>query len=437
MNTYKLLTPGPLTTTDTVKEEMLVDRCTWDDDYKAVTQKIRRQLLQLGHVSEDDYTAVLMQGSGTFGVESVLSSVVGDEDKVLICSNGAYGVRMTRICDRNRIPYVHYAESYDHIPDPARVARLLAQDPAITHVAMVHSETTSGILNDIQSVGKVVRDAGRTFIVDAMSSFGGVDIPVSDWGIDFLVSSANKCIQGVPGFSFILCRRDKLLSSEGKARSLSLDLLDQWKGMEKDGKWRFTSPTHVVLAFAQALEELKAERDVENVVMLMPGSHTHGIYIQGDQITGIISNFTGELFYALKQDTILSPVLTSDNLELDEAMVRKGIENLERFGFNRALYICHAMRIFEQGTPQQRLSYGESVIMGGVRQSLEYYCEHFWKECRTVALVSDEFMYRLFSMILEGSRYIDRIIWMPISDGKSYGVSGLKKIVSLKGERHE
>ena len=97
----------------------------------------------------------------------------------------------------------------------------------------------------------------------------------------------------------------------------------------------------------------------------------------------------------------------------------------------------HAMRIFEQGTPQQRLSYGESVIMGGVRQSLEYYCEHFWKECRTVALVSDEFMYRLFSMILEGSRYIDRIIWMPISDGKSYGVSGLKKIVSLKGERHE
>ena len=258
MNTYKLLTPGPLTTTDTVKEEMLVDRCTWDDDYKAVTQKIRRQLLQLGHVSEDDYTAVLMQGSGTFGVESVLSSVVGDEDKVLICSNGAYGVRMTRICDRNRIPYVHYAESYDHIPDPARVARLLAQDPAITHVAMVHSETTSGILNDIQSVGKVVRDAGRTFIVDAMSSFGGVDIPVSDWGIDFLVSSANKCIQGVPGFSFILCRRDKLLSSEGKARSLSLDLLDQWKGMEKDGKWRFTSPTHVVLAFAQALEELKA-----------------------------------------------------------------------------------------------------------------------------------------------------------------------------------
>ena len=301
MNTYKLLTPGPLTTTDTVKEEMLVDRCTWDDDYKAVTQKIRRQLLQLGHVSGDDYTVVLMQGSGTFGVESVLSSVVGDRDKVLICSNGAYGVRMTQICDRGRIPYVHYAERYDRIPDPARVAQLLAQDPAITHVAMVHSETTSGILNDIQSVGKVVRDAGRTFIVDAMSSFGGVDIPVSDWGIDFLVSSANKCIQGVPGFSFILCRRDKLLESEGKARSLSLDLLDQWKGMDRDGKWRFTSPTHVVLAFSKALDELEEEggvparqrRYTENNRLLIEKMRAMGFtpYIDGSHQGPIITTF--------------------------------------------------------------------------------------------------------------------------------------------------
>ncbi|MDO4272742.1 MAG: 2-aminoethylphosphonate--pyruvate transaminase [Eubacteriales bacterium] len=259
MNTYKLLTPGPLTTSGTVKQEMLVDRCTWDDDYKTVTQKIRRQLLELAHVSEDSYTAVLMQGSGTFSVESVLSSVIGDDEMVLICSNGAYGERMTKICDRSRISYIHYKESYDKIPDAAHVADLLAQNPAVTHVAMVHSETTSGILNDIQSVGKVVRDAGRTFIIDAMSSFGGIDIPVSHWGIDFLVSSANKCIQGVPGFAFVLCRRDKLLGSEGKARSLSLDLLDQWKTMEKDGKWRFTSPTHVVLAFARALDELTQE----------------------------------------------------------------------------------------------------------------------------------------------------------------------------------
>ena len=301
MNTYKLLTPGPLTTTDTVKLEMLVDRCTWDDDYKAVTQKIRRQLLELAHVSEDDYTAVLMQGSGTFGVESVLTSVVGGQDKVLICSNGAYGKRMTDICTHSRIPFVHYAQDYDKVPDAAHMAQLLAQDSSITHVAMVHSETTSGILNDIQSVGKVVRDAGRTFIVDAMSSFGGVDIPVSDWGIDFLVSSANKCIQGVPGFSFILCRRDKLLSSEGKARSLSLDLLDQWKGMEKDGKWRFTSPTHVVLAFSKALDELEAEggiparhrRYAENNRLLIEKMRAMGFapYIDGSRQGPIITTF--------------------------------------------------------------------------------------------------------------------------------------------------
>lgn len=259
MNEYKLLTPGPLTTTDTVKQEMLVDRCTWDDDYKAVTLDIRRKLLALAHVSEPEYTSVLMQGSGTFGVESVLTSVVGSEDKVLVCSNGAYGLRITEICQRAGVPYSHYAEDYDKIPDAAHIAELIEADPAITHVAMVHSETTSGILNNVEAVGQVVQAAGKTFIVDAMSSFGGVDIPTADWGIDFLVSSANKCIQGVPGFSFVLCRRDKLLAAEGKARSLSLDLLDQWKTMEKDGKWRFTSPTHVVLAFAKALEELEEE----------------------------------------------------------------------------------------------------------------------------------------------------------------------------------
>ena len=238
MNQYKLLTPGPLTTTDSVKKEMMADRCTWDDDYKAVTQDIRRRLLKLAGVSDQEYTTVLMQGSGTFGVESIFSSVIGDHEKVLICSNGAYGERMTQICDRNRISYVHYQQVYDKVPDASEVARRLEEDPSITHVAMVHSETTSGILNDIQSVGKAVKAAGRTFIVDAMSSFGGMEIPVAEWGIDFLVSSANKCIQGVPGFSFIICRRDQLLASEGKARSLSLDLLDQWKCMEKDGKSR-------------------------------------------------------------------------------------------------------------------------------------------------------------------------------------------------------
>lgn len=259
MVNYKLLTPGPLTTTDTVKKEMMADHCTWDDDYKKITQKIRRELLELAHVSEEEYTVVLMQGSGSFGVESVITSTVGEGEKLLIVANGAYGERMADIAEHAGIPYTLYEVEYDKIPSAQKVEEILSQDPSITHVAMVHSETTSGILNDIESVTRVVKAAGKTMIVDAMSSFGGVDIPVGEIGIDFIISSANKCIQGVPGFSFIICRRQKLIESEGKARSLSLDLYDQWKTMEKDGKWRFTSPTHVVLAFAKAMEELKEE----------------------------------------------------------------------------------------------------------------------------------------------------------------------------------
>lgn len=259
MVTYKLLTPGPLTTTATVKQVMLEDHCTWDEDYKKITQKIRRELLELAMVSEEEYTAVLMQGSGTFGVESALTSAVGRSGKLLIVANGAYGERMEDIAKHAGLNYRILHVPYDRSPDPVAIGGLLASDPDITHVAMVHSETTTGILNDIAAVAGVVKAAGKTFLVDAMSSFGGVEIPVAQLGIDFLISSANKCIQGVPGFSFVICRREELQKCQGRAVSLSLDLYDQWKGMEKDGKWRFTSPTHVVLAFAQALEELKAE----------------------------------------------------------------------------------------------------------------------------------------------------------------------------------
>lgn len=263
MMNYKLLTPGPLTTTETVKKEMMFDHCTWDDDYKKITQEIRRKLLGLAHVTEPEYTCVLMQGSGTFGVESVLTSCAGPEDCLLIASNGAYGDRMADIARHAGIPFIQYCEEYDRVPSADRIRGFIQKYPEITHVCMVHSETTSGILNDIASVAKAVKEAGRVFIVDAMSSFGGVDIPAGDLGIDFIISSANKCIQGVPGFSFIICRRKALDACKGKARSLSLDLYDQWKTMQADGKWRFTSPTHVVLAFAKALEELEQEGGVE------------------------------------------------------------------------------------------------------------------------------------------------------------------------------
>lgn len=198
-----------------------------------------------------------MQGSGTFGDEAVLTSVVGDDEKVLICSNGAYGDRMVEVCRHARVPHAVYSGPYSDIPHVERIREMLDADPAITHVCMVHSETTTGLLNDIAPVGELCHERGLTFIVDAMSSFACVEMPMEDWHIDFLVSSANRGIQDVPGLSFIICRRDKLEASAGKARSLSMDLYDQWVPMERDGKWRYTSPTHVVLAFAKALRELE------------------------------------------------------------------------------------------------------------------------------------------------------------------------------------
>ena len=259
---YKLLTPGPLTTTETVKQQMLVDHCTWDDDYKAVTQQIRKALLHIAQADERRYTAVLMQGSGTFGVESVLTSCIGPQDKLLIAANGAYGLRMADIATAAGIAYILHVGLHNRTLDADEIERLLTKDAAITHVAMVHCETTSGILNDLDTIANIVKAHGKTLIVDAMSSFGGIEIPVEQMGIDFLISSANKCIQGVPGFSFVIARRAALNQCAGKARSLSLDLYGQWAEMEKDGKWRFTSPTHAVLAFAQALRELEEEGGV-------------------------------------------------------------------------------------------------------------------------------------------------------------------------------
>lgn len=301
MINYKLLTPGPLTTSETVKREMLVDHCTWDDDYKRITQKIRAKLLELAHVSEAAYTAVLMQGSGTFGVEAVISSVVGKKDKILVCTNGEYGKRIGEICSYHKINMVLYEEKYNRIISSEKVLEILRTDPSITHIAMVHSETTTGILNDIEAVGHVCRDMGKVFIVDAMSSFGGIEIDMKDCGIDYLISSANKCIQGVPGFSFVIAAKAELIASAGNARSLSLDLYDQWRGMDKDGKWRFTSPTHVVLAFAKALEELKEEGGVpvrqrryeENNRILIEGMKTLGIrsYIDREYQSPIITTF--------------------------------------------------------------------------------------------------------------------------------------------------
>lgn len=256
-----LFTPGPLTTSQTVKQALLRDLGSRDGDFIARIADIRRRLLDLGGLSPDQYAAIPMQGSGTYAVESVFASTIRRDGKVLVIINGAYGRRIAQMCTTLGIAIgtLEFPE-YQH-PELARIEAELAGG-AYTDVAVVHCETTTGIINPIEAIGALVKRAGARYIVDAMSSFGAVPVDIAGAGIDYLVSSANKCIEGVPGFGFVIARRDALVEAEGRARSLSLDLLAQWKGLESSGQFRFTPPTHALLAFHQALLELEAEGGV-------------------------------------------------------------------------------------------------------------------------------------------------------------------------------
>lgn len=259
---YLLLTPGPLTTSRSVRKAMRVDYSTWDVDYNRIVTRVRTGIVKLA-TQRDDHTSTLIQGSGTFAVEATLGSAIPADGKVLIVNNGAYGKRMVEIADRLGIARVELAHDETEPPNLQRLRDTLARDAAITHIAMVHCETTTGMLNPAAEVGRLARAYGKTYILDAMSSFGGVPMTMEDLGADFIVSSANKCVQGVPGFGFVVASRATMHAIRGRARSLSLDLYDQWQEMEaKGGKWRYTSPTHVVCAFAQALAELEAEGGV-------------------------------------------------------------------------------------------------------------------------------------------------------------------------------
>ena len=295
-----LFTPGPLTTSATVKQAMLRDMGSRDPEFIQVVREIRQELVLLA-ADGDEYTAVLMQGSGTFSIEAVLSSVIPPDGKLLILINGAYGERMLKIANVHHIPAMVQKFPESTYPDAKSLGRALDEDASITHVAVVHCETTTGILNPVAEYGKIIRDHKLVYIVDAMSSFGAYPIDLKAAGIDFLVSSSNKCIEGVPGFSFVVCRKDKLQATRGFARSLSLDLLAQWEGLEGDGQFRFTPPTHALLAFRQALRELeieggvtgRAERYQRNYELTMEGMQALGFlpYLEKDQQSHVISSF--------------------------------------------------------------------------------------------------------------------------------------------------
>src|SRR5437867_1906531 len=258
-----LFTPGPLTTSLSVKQAMLHDAGSWHFEFNALVASIRERLLQIaGLSSEAGWETILLQGSGTFGVEAVFATCVPPHGKVAVLANGAYGERIALMLQHLTIDHVVLRTPENAPTDAAALDRALAADNTITHVAIVHCETTTGILNPVAEIGRIARRYGRAFVVDAMSSFGGMAIDLAAAGIDFLIASANKCLEGVPGFSFVICRRDSLFACDGYARSLSLDLLDQLRGFEKNGQFRYTPPTHAILAFEQALNELDREGGV-------------------------------------------------------------------------------------------------------------------------------------------------------------------------------
>lgn len=257
---FKMLTPGPLSTALDVREEMLRERFPWDDEFQAIVEDVRLRILRIAHADPAEYETVLMQGSGTYGVESVLSSVPGEKDCVLVLVNGIYSERMVEILTVQKTPVERIDCPLTERHDPEKVAAYLDAHPEVTIVSMVHNETTTGILNDIAAIGKIVKARGRTFIVDCVSSFGAVDIDFPAIGIDFAITSSNKCIQGVPGFSVVIARREALKATKGNARSVSLDLYRQAQCFDEyPGVFRFTPPTHAVCAFWRALIDYEAE----------------------------------------------------------------------------------------------------------------------------------------------------------------------------------
>ena len=258
-----LLTPGPLTTAYSVKEKMLRDWGSWDGDFRAMTEQLRRELLALIGDEKQEFDCVPIQGSGSFVVEAMLGSLLPRDSRTLVLVNGAYGQRIVKT-----LAYIGreavVIDKGDYLPPRgAEVAAALEQDPAITHVVVVHCETSSGILNPVSEISEAVYAAGRKLLIDSMSAFGAIPLNVNEIRYEALVSSANKCIEGVPGFGFVIARKSELEAARGNAHSLSLDIHDQWAHMEKTGQWRFTPPTHVVAAFIEALRLHRLEGGVE------------------------------------------------------------------------------------------------------------------------------------------------------------------------------
>jgi 2-aminoethylphosphonate-pyruvate transaminase len=278
-----LLTPGPLTTSTETKNAMLSDWGSWDGAFNAMTASVCRDLVAILH-AEADHVCVPLQGSGTFAVEAALGTLVPRNGKVLVPDNGAYCKRITRILKYLGRESVVLPHDEEEPTDAARIDAALAADSSITHVAQVHCETGTGILNPLPAIAAAVANRGRRLIIDAMSSFGAIPIDARTLSFDGLITASGKCLEGVPGMGIVIARRATLESSADNSASLVIDLVDQWQYMQKTGQWRFTPPTHVVAALRSAIDQFLAQggqparlaRYTENCRVLVEGMRALG-----------------------------------------------------------------------------------------------------------------------------------------------------------------
>ena len=317
-----LLTPGPLTTSRSVKEAMLHDWGSRDKNFIAINRQVRERLVALAG-GEGTHVCVPLQGSGTFVVEATVGTLMPRDAKALILVNGAYGQRIAKICDYYQRRYT-ILETPENIPcNAADVDAALSADAALSHVFVIHCETTSGILNPVAEVAEVTARHGRKLIIDAMSAFGAVQLDTREVPFDAVVASSNKCIEGVPGVGFAIIRESLLKECKGNAPSLTLDLYDQWQAMEKNAQWRFTPPTHVIAAFAQALREHEEEGGVagrgaryrRNCKILVDGMRELG-------------------FETLLPDALQAPIIVTFHMPADPSFVFQDFyDNLGERGF--------------------------------------------------------------------------------------------------------
>ncbi len=253
-----LLTPGPLTTTERTKRAMLHDWGSWDASFIAVTTELRKQLLAIVH-GEGSHVVVPLQGSGTFSVEAAVATVVPKNGHVLVLDNGAYCKRLGKLATLmgRRTTILPHAE--DAQVSPAELEAALLADPSVTHVGFIHCETGTGVANPLKAVADVCARHGKGLIVDAMSSFAALPIDAREIRFDALVAASGKCLEGVPGMGFVFVRMEVIDGAAGNSHSLAMDLHDQHVYMEKTGQWRFTPPTHVVAALAEAMRRFVEE----------------------------------------------------------------------------------------------------------------------------------------------------------------------------------